>query len=299
MKFNSLNRLKYFDDLAITGSFSRSAQRLGIAQPALSIAIRKLEEETGLKLINRADRKMTLTSDGRTLLKHVRTILSNINEASRELTELKSLDSGEVNIGASAMLSTYYLPQWLLAFKKQHPGILIRLHEAGTSDLEEKVIAGELDLALIQASNENSAIRYRAHMSEQVVACLPVFHHLAEKSALTIEEFCKQPVVMFRKGYYLRDAIETRAKDTNLSLDLQFETNLVDLLKQLVSQEVGIATCLKMILTDDPMLCTRPFDPPIELDLAWAWKKNHYLSKASQALLNFFEQQTAERPLVI
>jgi len=290
MKFNSLNRLKYFNDLSITGSYSKSAQRLGIAQPALSIAIRKLEEEVGLKLINRTDRQMTLTSDGRMLLKHVQTILASINEASRELTELKGLEYGEINIGASAMLSTYYLPQWLLAFKKQYPGILIRLYEAGTNDLERMVIDGKLDLALLQSDNENPAIRYRPHIKEQVVACLPAFHPLADKTTLSIEDFCQQPVVLFRKGYYLRESIEKRAKEAGLTLNIQFETNLVDLLKQLVSQEIGIATSLEMIIGNDASLCTRPFDPPITLELAWSWKKNHYLSKASQALLDFLVQ---------
>lgn len=292
MEFNSLNRLKYFNDLAITGSFSKSAQRLGIAQPALSIAIRKLEEETDLKLVNRAEKTMTLTSDGKVMLKHVRTLLAQLNEASRELTELQGLETGEINIGASAMLSTYYLPQWLIPFKKKYPGIRIRMIHAGTRDLERMVIDGELDLALLQSAVENPAIRYRAQIKEEVVACLPVHHYLAERDAISIQEFCKQPLVLFRKGYFLRDSIEKHAKEAGLALNLQFETNLVDLMKQLVREEIGISTSLEMIVREEASLCTRPFDPAISLDLSWAWKKNHYLSKASQALLGFFEVGT-------
>ena len=79
MHLNSIKRLEYFSDIAISGSFSKSAQRLGIAQPALSIAIKKLEEETGLKLINRGNRTMTLTSDGKVMLKHAHQILAVIH----------------------------------------------------------------------------------------------------------------------------------------------------------------------------------------------------------------------------
>jgi DNA-binding transcriptional LysR family regulator len=289
MRLDSISRLRYFNDIAITGSFSRSARRLGIAQPALSIAIKKLEEETGLKLINRADRRMTLTSDGEVLLTHTRRILEGLTDATRELTELQGLEQGEVKLGASAMLSTYYLPGYLLAFKKAYPGIRVRLYEAGTDTLEQMVINGELDLALIRSEKPHDQIRYASQLSEQVVVCMPKHHHLATLESISIEAFCKQPTVMFRSGYYLRDAVEQRARLQGISMDVQFETNLVDLLKNLVKQEMGLATCLAMIVENEPLLCTRPFDPPIPLELAWGWKKNHYLSKASQAFLNFFE----------
>lgn len=292
MHLNSISRLKYFNDIAITGSFSKSAQRLGIAQPALSIAIKKLEEETGLMLINRSKRSMTLTSDGKVLLKHARQILENLADAGRELTELQGLAKGELNIGASAMLSTYFLPSVLFGFKKAFPGIRVRLFEAGTQTLEQMVIAGDLDIALVQSEPANDDIRYTAKLSEQVVACLPTHHPLSEKTAISIEEFSQQPLVMFRKEYYLRDSVEARARKAKVSLDIQFETNLIDLLKQLVRKEVGIATCLAMIVENEPLLCVRPFDPPIHLELAWGWKKNHYLSKSAQAFLNYYQQHS-------
>ncbi|WP_287420610.1 LysR family transcriptional regulator substrate-binding protein [Reinekea sp.] len=94
---------------------------------------------------------------------------------------------------------------------------------------------------------------------------------------------------MFRQGYYLRDAVEQRAHQAKVSLNIQFETNLIDLLKQLVRNDVGIATCLAMIVENEADLCVRPFEPAIRLELAWGWKKNHYLSKAAQAFLTFYE----------
>lgn len=290
MHLNSIRRLKYFTDIAATGSFSQSAQRLGIAQPALSIAIKKLEEEAGLKLINRGNRDMSLTADGRVMLKHAQLILGNLADAGRELTELQGLEKGEINIGASAMLSTYLLPSVLFGFKKAYPGIRIRLFEAGTQTLEQMVIANKLDIALLQSVPVNEDIRYAAKLTQQVVVCLPTHHHLAKKSSISIEEYSQQPLVMFRKGYFLRDSVEQRAKQQNIDFNIQFETNLIDLLKQLVLNDVGIATCLPIIVENEKDLCVRPFEPPINLELAWGWKKNHYLSKAAQAFLSYYEQ---------
>ena len=290
MHLNSINRLKYFNDIAITGSFSKSAHRLGIAQPALSIAIKKLEEEIGLKLINRSNRKMSLTSDGKVLLKHSLLILENLAEAGRELTELKGLEKGEINIGAPAMLSTYFLPTVLLGFKKNFPGVRIRLVEAGTQTLEQMVNAGELDIALLHSEPESNAIRYSAKFNEQVVICLPANHLLSQKKSIKIEEFCQEPLVMFRDKYFLRDSVEKRAHDANVNLDIQFETNLIGLLMRLVREGVGIATSLAMIVENEPLLCVRPFNPPIHLELAWGWRKDHYLSKSAQAFLSFYEK---------
>lgn len=290
MRLDSIKRLKYFNDIALTGSFSKSAQRLGIAQPALSIAIKKLEDETGLKLINRSDRQMVLTADGQVLLKHARSILAELEDAGRELSDLQGLKRGDIHVGASSMISTYLLPSRLIAFNRAYPGIRIRLVEAGTDTLERMVIDGELDLALLRSEHPHEQIRYTANLSEQVVACLPVDHPLAERPSLSLEAFCAQPLVMFREGYFLRESVERRARQAGLDLDVRFETNLVELLKHLVVNEVGIATCLSMIVTNECRLCTRPFDPPIPLEMAWGWKRNHYLSRASQAFLSFVGQ---------
>lgn len=292
MHLNSINRLKYFNDIAKTGSFSKSAERLGVAQPALSIAIKKLEEETGLKLINRSNRAMSLTSDGKVLLKHVHQILENLADAGRELTELQGLEKGTINIGAPAMLSTYFLPSVLLGFKNAYPGIRIRLVEAGTQILEQMVGAGEVDLALLKYNADNNDIRFATKLSEEVLVCLPVHHPLAVKPSITIDEFSHNPLVMFREDYFLRDSVEVRARKAKVSLDIQFETNLIGLLMRLVREEVGIATCLSMIVENDPLLCVRSFDPPIHLELAWGWKKNQYLSKAAQAFLTFYDQHS-------
>lgn len=293
MNLEALNvkKLMYFSDLAATGSFSKSAKRLGIAQPALSISMRKLEEEVGLKLINRAERRMLLTSDGEVLLKYARLIMAQLEEANRELSELKGLESGVVHLGASAMLSSYLLAPKLIAFKQKYPGIRLRLTEAGTDTLEQMVMNGELDLALVRYEPEHEHIRHADKLAEQIVALLPTHHHLAEKEAITVEAFCKQPLVLFRKGYFLRESIESRARQAKRSLDIRFETNLIELMKKLVMAEVGLSTCLDMIIENDSRLCTRPFDPPIPLNLAWGWRKNHYLSQASQAFLEFWKAQ--------
>ena len=103
----NLKRLDYFCQLAKVGNFTRAAQQIGIAQPALSIAIRKLEQELGLKLINRAEKNDLLTSEGKVLLKSATKLLAQAEQVKLELQELKDLSKGTVRVGISTMMDCH------------------------------------------------------------------------------------------------------------------------------------------------------------------------------------------------
>ncbi|WP_426415240.1 LysR family transcriptional regulator [Aestuariirhabdus sp. LZHN29] len=284
-----LKRLRYFNELATTGNFTQAASRLGIAQPALSMAMQKLEQEVGLKLINRTERRMTVTADGEVLLRYARQMIDLMADAQRELQALKELEQGVIRLGVSAMLASYYLPERLLAFSQRYPGVRITLFEAGTATLEQMVLAGELDLALLRTDRPHEQVRYRALIEEQIVACVPVGHDLARQQTVTLQQVTDQPLVLFREGYFLREALSDYSRSARKPLDIRFETNLIELLKRLVREGVGISTCLSMILEQDTDLRALPFDPPIGLPIGIGWKRNHYLSRAAQALVSFLE----------
>ena len=123
----NLKRLEYFCQLALWGNFTRAAVEIGIAQPALSSAIQKLEKEVGLKLINRTEKNSLLTPEGDVLYKLATQLLNQAKQVELELEELKDLERGTIRFGVSAMMGSYYFPQVLTEFKKKHPKIKIHL----------------------------------------------------------------------------------------------------------------------------------------------------------------------------
>ncbi|MFT5298412.1 MAG: DNA-binding transcriptional LysR family regulator, partial [Colwellia sp.] len=123
----NLKRLEYFCQLAQLGNFTRAAVEIGIAQPALSISIQKLEKEVGLKLINRTEKNSLLTAEGEVLYKLATQLLSQAKQVELELEELKDLERGTIRFGVSAMMGSYYFPQVLTEFKQKHPKIKIHL----------------------------------------------------------------------------------------------------------------------------------------------------------------------------
>lgn len=289
-----LKRLKYFCSLAKIGNFTHTATHLGIAQPALSMAIKKLEDEVGLKLVNRAERQMTLTSDGEVLLRHAQQILESVNQAELEIQELKGIETGTIQFGASSMLSSYYLPTVLAKFKQRYPKVHINLIEAGTASLQQMLLEGVLDLALVRSDRPHDQIRCVELFEEEVVACVPLDHPLSQQTSIKMADFCQQPLVLFREGYFLRESVSQYSKQQHIELDLRFETNLIDLLKAMVINEVGISTGLSRIISKDDQLVTLPFEPKIPLHIGIGWKKSHYLSKASRAFVDFMQQHLAQ-----
>ncbi|MRI34847.1 LysR family transcriptional regulator [Endozoicomonas sp. OPT23] len=294
-----IKRLQYFTVLADTGNFTRAAEQLGIAQSALSISMKKLEDQLELKLINRLERKMSLTADGEVLRKHARNILENVEQAQKELQELKGLTSGVINFGVSAMLGSYFLPDALARFKQTYPGIQINIHEAGTATLEKMLLEGQLDLALIRTDRSHEQIRSITLLQEEIVACVPEQHPFANRDSITLSEFCQQPLVLFREGYFLREAVSRHCRQHQIEANIQFETNLTELLKSLVKQEVGVSTCLSLILNEDDALTTVSFEPAIPLELGLGWKSSHYLSSAARVFVEFIKAEVSERKEIV
>jgi len=203
---------------------------------------------------------------------------------------MNDLTRGAIRFGVSAMMGSYYFPEVLTSFKQDYPNIKIVLVDQGTSSLEKMLLNGELDLALIRADKDNVQLSYAGIIEEEIVAGLSTAHPLAKQHSLTLEQFCQQPLVLFHEGYFLREAVSDYSRESQINLDIRLESNLIELQKSMVKNEVGITTCLSMILQDEGDLVAIPFIPKIDLKLGLAWKKNHYLSKATKTFIHYLEQ---------
>jgi len=286
----NLKRLHYFCTLVDFGNYTKAAEHIGIAQPALSIAIKKLEQELDLKLINRTEKNALLTAEGKVLYSSAKNLLAQAKQVELELQEMNDLTRGAIRFGVSAMMGSYYFPEVLTSFKQDYPNIKIVLVDQGTSSLEKMLLNGELDLALIRADKDNVQLSYAGIIEEEIVAGLSTAHPLAKQHSLTLEQFCQQPLVLFHEGYFLREAVSDYSRESQINLDIRLESNLIELQKSMVKNEVGITTCLSMILQDEGDLVAIPFIPKIDLKLGLAWKKNHYLSKATKTFIHYLEQ---------
>ncbi len=282
-----LKKLQIFQAVASCGSFTAAAVRMNMAQPAVSIAVRKLEQELDLLLFHRQERRIALTSEGRTLLRHAERIMAAFREASLEMDEIKGLRKGEVRIGIPSMLGSYYFPEILMAFKQAYPDLKLEVIEAGTRDIQRMIDRGELDLGIVVRYDLPDDLVTRLFLREEMVVCVDSGHSLASCESVSTEQFFAEQLVLFKEGYFHREFINRLCRSSGQSMQISFETNLIPLIKAIVSKGFGISTFLRMAMADDPQLVAVSFREPVWLDLCVAWKRSHYLSHADRRFIDF------------
>lgn len=281
-------QIRYLLEIVRSGGFTRAAESLGIAQPSLSIAVQKLEDELGVTLLNRQERKITLTAEGRAFLERAQQIEELVNDAVHEMEEFSGLERGEIRIGVPGMLGAHFFPSILADFRRQYPNLKLSVYTDGAKKIQAMVESSDLDVGIVASADFPDTIVWRSLMREEMVACVSKSHPLAGMLSITLKELSREPLFLFNEGFFQRQYLTETMAHLGLTPNVVFETNLVPLLKKIVAGGGGITTLLKMALTE-PELVAIPFDPPLFVEAVVVWKKNIYLSKATRAFLEFIE----------
>ncbi len=289
-----LRQLRAFVETARNNSFTRAAEQLHIAQPAVSMAIRKLEEELDLVLFNRQDRRVSLTAEGEVLMRHAERILDNCTAAQTEMAELRGLTRGEVRIGIPPMMSSYYFPRVIREFRGRYPELQLSVYGDGAARIQRMIARGEIDMGVIAGGKVPEGLNSRRFLREEIVACVPACHPMAARGAVPLEEVLREPLVLFKEGYYMRELMDELISECSLKPQVVFETNLFSLVRSLIKEGLGISTFLRMVVSGDPELAAVSFDPPLHLDLMIAWKADGYLSRADRAFVDFLLERAGE-----
>ena len=138
--------LEYVYEVYREKNFTRAAEKLYITQPALSMAIQKVEEKLGMPIFDRSSRPLTLTEAGEAYLQHILSVQQLETELSQQIQDIKELDTGKITIGGSHYLNAYILPPVLAGFMAQYPKVEVILREASSAELAEKLGKQEIDL---------------------------------------------------------------------------------------------------------------------------------------------------------
>lgn len=288
-----LRQIEFFLEVVKHHNFTKAAESLFVAQPAISKSIKNLENELGVYLFTRNEKTIRLTPEGERFYPHARTIYEQIQLAKLEMSEMAGLKKGKVTLGLPSMVGSYYFPKIIINFKKKYPQLQISLFEAGTKVIQSALEEGKIDLGVVVSdrisSDQLESIRF---LREEMVVCMPKNHRLAKEKFITYEQLAQEPLVLFKEGYFQRDVIKAVGQKTGMKANVNLETDQISLTKSLTRRGFGITLFLKMVISDDPDLIGISLNPPVYVDLSLAWKKKAYFSKANEAFLDFFMKET-------
>lgn len=286
-----LRHLVYFVAVAERLNFSRAAEDLHVAQPAISQQIHALEQELGVPLFKRASRRVYLTDAGQALLPHARQILSAVEAARNEIRERGLLLRGTASLGAPPTVSAHVLPARLTAFEQKYPGLDVTLREAGTESLVKLVEQGDLDLAIVSIDVLPPSVEAAPFLEEHYVLAVGAQHPLRHRDSVSMADLAGESFILSPEGYKLREVTLNACRAAGFEPKIALDGGGTQSTLQFVAAGLGVAIVPELALTEAVDICVLHIaDQNLRRSLGLVWRKGHYISPAARALREFLLQ---------
>jgi len=287
-----LRQLVYFEAVVRCGGFSRAAEQLHIAQPAVSAQVRRLEAELGTPLLERTTRRVALTQAGELVVARARTVLEQVNGARADLAELAAVLRGHVRIGATLVLGSVDLPGSLAQFRRRYPGVTLALRAGLIAELLRGLDAGELDTVLGPLHPELVAgYRARPLVEESLVLVTPPGWPAPGAGPARLADVRDEPFVCLRAGSGLHTILVGAAAAEGFTPRIELETHSPASIRELVSAGLGVALlAASAVRAIGPAVQVRylepaPHHPPIGL----IWARDREPGPATRAWQHYLE----------
>lgn len=215
----TLEQLKVFVAVAEREHVTRAAEALNLAQSAASAAIAALEGRHGTKLFHRVGRHIELTEAGRLFLQEARAVLARAEAAELALAELGELQRGVLNLAASQTIAGYWLPRHLVSFRRDHPGIDIRLTVGNTIQAVRAVDLGLVEIGFVEGVVNHPDLISEPVARDRMVIVVAPDHPWAQRSAIAPDELCTTDWVLREPGSGTRSTLEQALVAQGISLN--------------------------------------------------------------------------------
>jgi len=274
---------------------------MGVAQPALSQQMKRLEEELGVVLLDRTTRPLTLTEAGHAFEVRAERILADARLAREEMREYAGVGRGKLVIGALPALASW-LPAVLAAFHAAHPLTEMILREENTEELARLVGSGELDLAVLHAvpgmytgDGGQRGIVMERLFDEELVVIVATSHRLAHRKVVELHELRDEGFVLRRRGSGLAHTIMAAMTSEGFAPRVSAETVTMTSLRGLVASGIGVSIVPElMALAPGPPVAVLPVRPALPShSAAVAWRGDRQPSAAAEALLGVIREHGA------
>lgn len=289
-----LRQLRYFHTIAKEGQVTRAADKLHMAQPPLSHSLKVLEEEIGIKLLERNGRKMELTDAGEVLYSKVEFLFKYLEETMTEVRETEEGIKGHFTIGCVKTCFSL-MPSRMEKFRENYPNVTFELREGDSYALVEQLKNRDIDLAIVRLPFETEIFsshflpeeKYVAIMSESLMP-------LNNRNSISMRELANLPLILLRriKGKGQFELVSDRFRNRGLDPNIVTVCPDVDMIMELVSRGLGASivpesTLNKHMIGDVKSLSIK--DELIISQSAIIWLKDRYLSKTAERFIELFK----------
>jgi LysR family hydrogen peroxide-inducible transcriptional activator len=287
----NLRDLRYLIALADLRHFGRAAEACHVSQPTLSTQLRKLEDELGVQLIERAPRQVMLTPAGTDIVARARRVIAEVEQMREVARRTADPEAGSVRLGMFPTLGPYLLPHAVPRLRARFPRLELLLVEEKTESLLAMLREGRLDAAVLALPLHEDWLEVEPLFEEPFLLAVPTGHPLAGRKQLRMEDLGAQQLLLLEDGHCLRDQALAVCGLAGAGEKEGFRATSLETLRQMVAAGVGL-TLLPMLAVKPPVpvsdaITLLPFrNPAPSRKLALVWRK-------SSAMTAFLRQLAA------
>jgi len=285
--------LQYFVKLAELKHFSKAADACFVSQPTLSTQIRKLEEELGVSLVERAPRNVMLTPIGEDIAHRARHILRDIEHVKDAARRSKDPETGSIKLGIFPTLAPYLLPHVIPVIRQRYPELRLQLTEEKTEVILNMLDQGRLDAGLLALPGEEHGMEIEILFEEPFVVAMPASHPLSDKQSIALQDLEGEELLLLEEGHCLRQHALAVCELAGAFERVDFHATSMETLRQMVAANVGV-TLIPVLAIKPPIAPTanitfRPFNSPTpSRTIALVWRSSSplgaVLSKLAESL---------------
>ncbi len=293
----NLTLLRSFWMVAKAGSVSGAARAGHTSQPALSKAVRELERQVGVPLLERGARGVRLTEAGRDLMEHANAVFAIERAAEESMRVHQKMEAVKLRVGASTTIATYALPPLLARFEAQYPGVQIQLSSDNTRHISQRLLAYDLDVALVEGPPHDERLETVAWREDQLIGVCAPDHPLAKRKQVWLRDLKDFRWVVREEGSGTREVIENALLDYGLPPTGSLQIDGAEAVKQAVAAGLGIGIVSRVAAADQIALGKLRVLSLPEIELHRPFYLLHFkgrlASLAARAFENLLQAQNA------
>ena len=289
--------LKVFLTVATEKSFSRAGEKLLRTQPAISIAIQRLESDLKEKLIDRTGRELLLTDAGKVVLEYARRFQSLESDLENALRELKDNYAGRLLIGANESMSLYLI-QHIEKYRRLFPKVKVQVRRSESSKIPSQMLDGELELAVISYDPQDDHLLTEVIYTDRLTLVVSPQHRFADRGEISITELDMETFIAHNVISPYREAVLKEFARHKVPLNMDVEMPTIETIRRLVQDNEGVAflprMCVDLEMKQNLLREVKVRELALERKIRLVYPARRALSHAAKAFLEIVKRTTLE-----
>ena len=283
-----LSTLRVFMTVANERSFSRAAEKLARTQPAVSLALQRLESELGEKLLDRSAKDVMLTDAGRTVLEFARRFQNLESELQNSIAELRDHSAGRLVIGANESTALYLL-RHIEHYRRLYPRVKVQIRRSFSSRIPDELVDGNLELGVISYEPRDERILSNVIYSDSLAFVVSPKHRLATRQEVPISELGQEIFIAHNVLSPYREIVIRAFQERGIPLNMDVEMPTVETIRWMVEQNAGVAflprMCVEQEIAEGRLIAVRIPEVQVERKIYLVQPARRAVSYAADAFL--------------